>query len=169
MNNHKRDEQAAREKFWDLIKDFRTAMLTTLDDGVLRSRPMNGYQDAFSGSLWFFTKASSHKSFEIERQRQVNLSYSDPANERYISVSGEAALVRDRVKFKELWNPFVEAWFPKGLDDPDLALIEVSVDQAEYWDGPASTIAQAWHLTKAHLTGEKPEFGENRKISAQDE
>lgn len=158
-------DEEAREKFWELIKDMGTAMMTTVDDGVLRARPMRGHQDAFNGTLWFFTKVSSHKASEIGRLSQVNLTYVDQAKERYVSVSGHAELVFDRLKFKALWNAFTAAWFPDGVDDPDLALIKVTVEQAEYWDGPSSKMVQLWRLAKAKLTGEAPDLGENEKIT----
>lgn len=161
-------EDEAREKLWELIKDMGTAMLTTFDEGVLRARPMRGHQDAFNGTLWFFTRVSSHKTSEIDRLAQVNLTYVDQASERYVSVSGRAELVYDRLKFKELWNPFTAAWFPEGIDDPDLALMKVTAEQAEYWDGPSSRMVQLWRLAKAKLAGELPDLGENEKIDLVD-
>ena len=35
------------QKIWDLIKDIKFAMLTSEDDGVLRSRPMVASQKDF--------------------------------------------------------------------------------------------------------------------------
>jgi general stress protein 26 len=122
-----------------LIKDIKFAMLTTVeDDGSLRSRPMATQQAEFDGDLWFFTGASSAKVGEVQRDRQVNVSYADTDGQRYVSVSGTAQLVRDRAKIKELWNPIFKAWFPDGLDDPDLALLKVAVERAEFWDSPSS-------------------------------
>ena len=158
------EEGEARETLWEMIKDMRTAMLTTVDDGVLRARPMRGHQDAFNGTLWFFTKASAHKAAEIDRQAQVNLTYVDQGSERYVSISGRAELVVDRLKFKELWNRFTAAWFPDGIDDPDLALLKVTAEQAEYWDGPSSRMVQLWRLAKAKLAGEEPDLGDNEKV-----
>ena len=53
-------------------------------------------------ALWFFTQASSHKVLEIDHEHQVNLSYAQPDENRYVSVSGTATLVRDRAKIDEL-------------------------------------------------------------------
>jgi hypothetical protein len=36
---------------------------------------------------------------------------------------------------------------------------------AELWDGPASTAVAAFEFAKARLTGEKPNLGENRKVT----
>ena len=102
------------QKLRDLIKDIEYGMLTTMDDGYLRSRPMaiNGQIDQ-DMTIWFFTDARSHKVEEVEHQHQVNVSFSAPNKQRYVSVSGIAELVRDREKMQELWKPVLKAWFPK--------------------------------------------------------
>ncbi|HEX6901633.1 MAG TPA: pyridoxamine 5'-phosphate oxidase family protein [Thermoanaerobaculia bacterium] len=154
------------EKIRDLIKGISFAMLTTVDeDGSLRSRPMQTQDTEFDGELWFFTGASSHKVDEVQRDRRVNLSYADPDDNRYVSLSGTAALVRDRAKMKELWKPVLKAWFPGGLEDPELALLRVKVEKAEYWDSPSSKMVQLAGFLKAIATGKRLEYaGENEKL-----
>jgi general stress protein 26 len=164
------DESTGQEslrKLQKLIENVRVAMLTTVDrDGALRSRPM-ATQDVdveFDGALWFYTEAGSDKVREIQAHPEVNLSYSD-GKSTYVSVSGSAELVRDRHQMEELWNPSLEAWFPKGLDDPDIALLRVAVEKAEYWDAPDSKLVQTLAFTKAVLTGQRFEGGEHGKVS----
>jgi general stress protein 26 len=164
MENTTREE--AIGKIRDLIEGIDFAMLTTVAaDGTLHSRPMSTQKVEFDGDLWFFTNAASHKIDEIRDDSHVNVSYSAPEKQNYISVSGRASVVRDRAKMEELWNPVLKAWFPDGLDSPDIALLKVSVDSAEYWDSPSSTVAHAIGLAKALLTGEGYEPGEHAKVS----
>ena len=153
-------------KLTDLIKEIDFAMLTTVEpDGSLRSRPMSNNGDVeFDGDLWFFTKASTPKVEEIEREQQVNVSFARPDRQQYVSVSGRARLVRDRAKIEELWNPVYRAWFPDGLGDPDLALIKVTAEKAEYWDGNSSVVAHLVGLVKAAATGASYQAGENEKV-----
>jgi len=126
-----------------LIHGIKVAMLTTVcQDGTLHSRPMATQEAEFDGALWFFTSVDSLKVGEVEQECQVNVSYADPSDERYISVSGRAKLVVDRRKIDELWNPGYKIWFHKGLDDPQLALLRVDTDTAEYWDARSSTMMQ---------------------------
>ena len=153
------------EKLRSLIKDVRTAMLTTIDGGVLRSRPMATQETEFNGDLWFFTSSETHKAEEIEKDSRANISYASPSDNSYVSVSGTAQLVNDKAKMEELWNPILKAWFPKGLDDPNIILLKVSVEQAEYWDSTSSTIVQVAGFLKALVTGERAEGGENEKIN----
>jgi general stress protein 26 len=161
--NTERDE--AIKKLATLIKDIQVAMLTTADeDGSLRSRPMATQQTEFDGTLWFFTRADSGKVHEIDRQHQVNVSYAEPKKQHYVSVSGTATLVRDLAKVKELWKPLYKAWFPEGLDDPELALLRVDVAKAEYWDSPSSKVVQIVGFLKAMTTGTMYQGGEHEKV-----
>lgn len=159
------DKQEEVSKLAALIKDVKIAMLTTVDqDGTMHSRPMATQQAEFDGDLWFFTDARSGKVDEVRSEQQVNVSYVNPDDSRYVSVSGLAWTVRDQAKAKELWNPALKAWFPEGLDDPNLALLKVKVEKAEYWDNPSGKMVQAIGFVKALATGEKYEPGGHEKL-----
>lgn len=160
-----REEQI--QKLRDMVKAIDIAMLTTVDeDGSLHSRPMscNGEIEP-NGDVWFFTYASSHKVMEVEQQQQVNVSFADPHKQRYVSLSGSAQLVRDHQKLAELWQPQLKAWFPKELKEPDIALLKVKVEKAEYWDAPSSFVAHTISLLKAVATGESANVAENEKLN----
>ena len=161
------ERQQAIAKLGKLIAKVKFAMLTTAeDDGTLRSRPMaTQNHDEFDGDLWFFTKASAPKVGEVEHEHQVNVSYAEPSDQLFVSVSGLATLVRDQAKLKQLWSPAMKAWFPKGPEDPDLAMLKVHVEKAEYWDTPNSTFVHLVGFVKATVTGTAYHPGENEKIT----
>jgi general stress protein 26 len=117
-----------------LIKGARVVTLTTeAADGRLRSRPMlPGAFDA--GALWFLTRAASAKTADVNENQKVNLAYSARKDERYVSVSGAASIVRDAARVKALWDREHKAWFSGGKGDPDLAVLRVNVEHVEYWD-----------------------------------
>ncbi len=131
------------------LKTFDVAMLTTINtrDGSLHSRPMMTSKADFDGTLWFFSKFSSAKVDEIRSGSQVNLSYSTPAAGRYISVSGAAYVVPDRVKMESLWDERFRTWFSQGIDEPDLVLLRVEVTGAEIWDAEHSDAGTALSFT----------------------
>ncbi len=115
-------------KIGKLIDGIKVAMLTTAAaDGSLRSRPMATQEVEFDGVLWFFTDVSSPKVDEVREDQHVNVSYSDPSGNRYVSMSGRARVVRDPAKVRELWSPVHKAWFPKGPEDPSIGLLRVEV------------------------------------------
>jgi len=157
--------QESIKKLNGLIEDVEIAMLTTLDGGVLRSRPMQTQEAEFNGDLWFFTNSDTHKTEEIEKDNRVNVAYSSPSKNTYVSVSGTASLVSDREKIEELWNPILTAWFPKGLDDPTLILLKVSVEQAEYWDSASNAVVKMVGFVKALVTGKPAGGGDHGKVN----
>lgn len=155
------------QRLSELIKDIHIAMMTTVDsEGRLHSRPM-GYQhpkEGFTGTLYFFTRQSSHKVSELEWDHEVNVSFANPKAQDYVSFAGTARLSYDRTKMDELWNPAYRAWFPDGLDDPDLALIVINPRSIEYWESPNGTAIQVLGFLRAAVSGMRMQAGENVKI-----
>jgi general stress protein 26 len=151
------------EKLRELMKDIDFAMLTTVDDdGSLHSRPMSTQQVEFDGDLWFFTLVNTGKVSDTRRDNHVNVSYAKSDDHRYVSVSGTAELLNDRAKMAELWSPVYKGYFPDGLDDPNLRLLKIHVDKAEYWESRGlvpTVIAFA-----QSLAGKEVEMGNNEKI-----
>lgn len=154
-----------KQKLWSMMKDIGTAMLTTEDGGKLRARPMAATQKEFTGELWFFTRASSHKVDEVRSEHHVGVTYADSGTQDFVSLSGRATLVTEKATVQAHWAESLRTWFPKGVDDPEAAMLKVTVDAAEYWDAPNSTMVHAYGYIKARLTGEPPHPGENEKMS----
>lgn len=154
------------DKLADLIKDISVAMVTTsAPDGTLRSRPMARTQHGFDGALWFFTADDSGKAAEVAVHDQVNVSFSEPKNARFVSLSGSAHVTRDPAKAREMWTPLLKGWFPGGLEDPRLALLKVDIEHAEYWDAKSSRMLVFLSLAKAAATGKPPKhLGEHKRI-----
>lgn len=149
-----------------LTKDIRVAMIATVTpEGALRSRPMATQEIDDEGQLWFFTADDSGKSREIAEEHAVNVVYAEPKDERYISISGTAAIVHNPEKMRELWNPLYKAFFPQGLEDPHLALLQIRVESAEYWDAPSSKMVQLYEMTKAAVLGEEPHLGDHARLN----
>jgi general stress protein 26 len=121
-----------------LIQEIRIAMLTTVEnDGRLRSRPMFALDthEPFDGNVWFFNSLSSPKTGEVQEDPRVTLSFADTRGQRYVSLTGTCELVRDPERARRYWRPEFQEWFPKGVEDPDLVLLRVRVEQAEWWTG----------------------------------
>ena len=154
-----------KQKIWELINDIKVGMLVTLDGEVPRARPMHLVQDAYDGTLWFFTRRSAEKVSETERDHDVCLTFSDQEEGVYVSLSGKANLSTDQELIDKYWNPFIAAWFPEGKDDPDVVLLEVQVQMGEHWKADKSKVFQLYEFAKANLRkDETPDLGENEKF-----
>ena len=119
------------ETLRELIKDIDTAMLTTVTEEGLVSRPMKTQEVEFDGDLWFFTKKETAKYEEILHDQDVNVAY---AGKSYVSVRGKAEIVEDLEKKKELWSKAYEEIMQTSYDDPNVVLIKVKTEAAEYWE-----------------------------------
>lgn len=170
-NTDKTPEQKV-DQLWDMIKDIRFAMFTTrhIENGHLHARPMTTQNSKLdeAGSLWFFMGRDNDAVTDIQREALVNVAYADPDSDRYVSVSGEAEVVEDPAKKEALWNRAAEAWFPGGPTDPNLALVRVTIDHANYWNVKESKVTQLYKMARAVTTG-KPvkDMGETGEVRMQ--
>jgi general stress protein 26 len=144
-------------QLFEKIKDVRIAMLTSTDEqGSLHSRPMATIAPGKDGGeLYFLTDSASAKVYEVKKDSQVNLSYSNPSDNVYASVSGRASAYRDEAQIAELWSEPMRGWFPKGKEDPNIMILKVEIDKGEYWDSPSSLLVQAYAYVRAVVTGER--------------
>ena len=163
-----KDTRNERELLWKLIKNIRFAMFTTRDgNGHLLSRPMTTQNKGLEAdeSLWFFMSKSGDPVQDLKADPIINLVYADPSEDTYVSVSGTAAMIEDAAKKKQLWSKLAEAWFPGGPTDPDLALVQVQILQANYWDVKESKLVQLYEMAKAAVTGKLPvDLGEHGEV-----
>jgi general stress protein 26 len=133
----------------EMIKDIKIAMLTTIEsNGCLRSIPMTTMQTECEGVVWFFTNFDSRKVEDILIHNCICVTYSDVHKNLFVSVTGKAEVIKDPVKMQELWKPSLTVYFPEGLDDPDLGLLKVTIDEAEYWDARTGRMVQVWEMSK---------------------
>lgn len=156
-----------KQKIWHLIKDIKTAMLTTRHGDELRSRPMVLVQDEYDGTLWFYTDFSTEKVLEIERDHDVCLTFADPDNQVYVSLTGTGRAIRDDALISKYWNPFIAAWFPDGKDSPDVGMLEIRIHKGEHWDSNSSNMVKSFKTIKAKLKNEQPDLGEHQKFGTE--
>ncbi len=152
-------------KLRDLIEGVRIAMLTTVsEDSSLHSWPMVTQEMEPDGDLWFFTEADAEKVSQVEHEQQVNLSYIH-SGDRHISISGTAQFVRDAERGKRLWNPFVQAWFTGGPNDPNVGLLRVTVQGAEYWQSKSPRPIRLFQYLSAVVAHQPPDVGDHDTLN----
>ncbi len=136
-----------------LIKDIHIAMLSTIKDGHIRSRPMATSEIDQEGTIWFFTKDDSGKIAEIDKNDSVTLNYTNIATNTYVTIIGKVELTEDKGKINQLWNPRLKAWFPKGETDPEIGLLKFTPGNVEYWDDNSSKMIVLINKIKSAITG----------------
>ena len=163
------DPTNAHETLWKLIKDIRFGMLThRTSTGMLHAHPLTTQNRSIDeeSELYFFISKSGELYERLLTDGEVNVSYADPDEDSYVSVSGQARFVEDRALKEALWSPMAKAWFPGGVSDPDLALLAVRIRHAEYWNVDESKMVQLFQMAKAAITGEPPRhLGEHKELT----
>lgn len=157
------DNAANVDRVWELMKKIGFAMLVTRDGDKLRARPMSAYIWREDNAILFLTDARRHKDEEIAQNPSINLSFADAGSQKYVSVTGTAVVSNDRAKIKELFTTPAKAWWDSA-EDPNIRVLKVTPDDAEFWDSPGTVISYV-KMAAAAATGTRPDIGENRKVS----
>lgn len=146
-----------------IIKDVKFAMLTTRTaGGELYSRPMTTQEREFDGDLWFIGSKDSEAVADMRERPQVNVSFSHPDKNNYVSVSGMAELVEDRAKLDDLWSDFYKAYFD-GKEDPNIQLIKIHAQGGEFWESSGKLVS-FFKMAQSAVTGAKPDMGKNDTV-----
>jgi general stress protein 26 len=151
-------------RVWDIIEKVGVCMLTTQAPGGLRARPVEARPDRKAGLIFFITDLRSGKEHEIEAEHDVGLVVIDAKDKAYLSITARAEVLRDARKAADIWKSTDNAWWD-GPNDPNVCVLRVTPVTAELWDGPASKAVAIYEFAKARLTGNKPNLGENRKVT----
>lgn len=151
------------ERVWDLMEKVGFAMLVTRDGSKLRARPMSAYVRREHNAIHFLADARRHKEDEITRDPNVNLSFADTGSQKYISVSGTAAITNDRAMIHDLFSTPAKAWWDSA-EDPNIRVLTITPSDAEFWDSPGTVISYV-KMAAAAATGSRPDLGDNRKVS----
>lgn len=151
------------DRTWELMKKIGFAMMVTRDGEKLRARPMAAYLDRDANTIFFLTDVRRHKDDEIQANSQINLSFADAGDMKFVSVSGTAAVSNDRAKIKELFSTPAKAWWDSA-EDPNIRVLKFTPDEAEYWDSPGTVISYV-KMAAAAVSGTRPDLGTNRKVA----
>jgi len=150
----------AVEKIKELAEAAKMCMFTSnLSKAPLDTRPMSTIQVDDDGTLWFFSKKSSIKNDELSHDNRVQLFYANNNSYEYLSVYGEASILQDKQKAKELWSPLAKAWFHDGPDDPELSIIKVHPLEAYYWDTKSNKMISLIKIIAGAITGKTIDNG----------
>jgi general stress protein 26 len=162
-------DTADHARLWELIKDTRFGMFTHRhgEDGLLHSHPLTTQNRSVDedATLYFFVPKDGELAKQLPHDDVVNVAYANPDDDSYVSVAGRAAMLEDESLKRALFNSAAKAWFPDGADDPNLGLLAVRIESAEFWDVTESKVSQLLKIARAALTGDgRPQLGEHKKV-----
>lgn len=150
------DQTLNRETVLDVMRSERFVMLSTATrEGKIVSHPMTPQQVTDEAEVWFIIGRDSDQSEAIRANPQVNLAFAEAGS--WLSLAGTAEFVDDQAKIDELWTEQAGAYFEQGRQDPNVTLLKVTGDSAQFWGVPGGGVGSTLKLIGAKITGKKPD------------
>lgn len=158
-------DKEAIEKIKELVESADICLFTTgLTKVPLQTRPMSTQLADDDGMLWFLSERASAKNTEIADDSRVQLFYFNKSNAEYLSVFGEAEILYDKQKIKELWTPLAKTWFTEGEDDPAISIIKIKAVEAHYWDTKHNKMVAMLKILAGSIIGKTMDDGVEGKM-----
>lgn len=150
------------DRAWKLMEKIGVCMLASKDGDKIRSRPMGAKPSKGQNAIYFLTDVRGEKDEQVERDNHVCLSFAEPSEGKFLTVSGGAQVLNDRALIRDLWDTAAEAWW-SGPDDPIVRAIQVTPHEAQFWEGPHGIVA-TFAMVVAAATAAPPLMGDQRKV-----
>lgn len=152
--------QAAIDKLKELVDNIDICLFcTAIDKGSLHAVPMSRQEVDEQGNIWFIANADSDTCRNINADKKVSLHFSKVSDYEFLIVTGTAELSRDQARIDKYWNSFMEAWFEQGKEDPNICLIKVTSEAAEYWETKDGKVLTMLKIAASALTGKSFDTG----------
>ena len=123
------DTQEIKEHFWKKLADSPFVMIG-LDEGG-HSEPLTAQLDKDQVDTLFFFIGKDNR---LAGGGKAMAQFVSKGHDFFACLAGTARVDNDFAMIDKLWNKQVEAWFPGGKDDPNLALLRFDIDDAEMWE-----------------------------------
>lgn len=166
MGTAKNPQEEAKAKLHDIVKDARTVLLLTHGaDHQIVGRPMSLVRIDDDETVYLVSGKDSKKVSEIRADARVSIAVQD--REGIAMIDGEARVSQDRTLIDELWSDSWNVWFPRGKDDPDIAILVVRPLEGAYWDQDLGHgLSYLFRYVKARVTGSEIETkpSDQRKV-----
>lgn len=128
--------EEATKKIKELANSGKTCFFCTNNapGQSFATRPMAVQKIDDDGNFWFLSTIDSHKNDELLADPTVQLLFQGASYINFMNIYGEATILKDKEKIKELWEPTMKVWFTEGVDDPRISVIKVEPIEGYYWD-----------------------------------
>jgi general stress protein 26 len=154
----------AAKKIKEFAKEIDTCMFCTYDGDKLISRPMSSQKVDEQGNIWFLSDKNSEKNKELAVNDKVELLYGQ-GHDKYLAIKGNASILFDREKIKELWDPIAKIWFKDGVDDQAISVIKVAFTEGYYWDVKHGKMVELAKMATSLVTGKTMDDGIEGKLN----
>ncbi|MET3827189.1 general stress protein 26 [Sphingomonas sp. PvP055] len=153
------DTQEIKETLWKKMADSPYLMVGKAD-GSSHSEPLMAQLDKdLVDTLFFFTG----KDNRLADGGAVMAQFVSKGHDYFACMAGTIRQDNDKAMIDKLWSKQVEAWFPQGKEDPNLALLRMDIDSAELWETDISLTGRVKMLFGGTITAD--ESSSHAKVS----
>lgn len=161
MSTENLSNEEALRKLKELVDKIDIGMVCTFgtEDDYPHAVPMSRQEIDEEGNIWYLFSSNSQTHTNLKNNNRVSVLFSHVSDYNFLSVNGTAEISTDQERIDKYWDRFVEAWFEKGREDPNIRLLHVKVEEAHYWDNKTNKLATAVKLLTSAVTGKKLDIG----------
>jgi len=124
------DTQKLKQHMWDKLEEGPFIMIG-LADGRSHSQPLTAQLDKDQvDTIWFFIG----KDNRLAKGGAAMAQFVSKGQDFFACLSGNVAIDNNMAMIDKLWSKLVEAWFPGGKSDSNLALLRFDIAEAELWE-----------------------------------
>jgi general stress protein 26 len=144
------DTTELKKHLWKKLADSPFVMIGL--EGAGHSVPLTAQLDEDQAdTLFFFTG----KDNRLAPGGKAMAQFVSKGHDYFACLDGNVRIDNDFAMIDKLWNKQVEAWFPGGKDDPNLALIRFDIDSAELWETDMSVAGMVKMLFGGKIKGDE--------------
>lgn len=144
------DAQKLKEHLWEKLEKGPFIMMGLTGDQS-HSEPLTAQLDPDQvDTIWFFIGRDSR----LAKGGKAMAQFVSKGQDFFACLSGNAAIDNNPALIDKLWSKAVEAWFPGGKNDPNLALLRFDVEDAELWESDLSLAGKLKLLFGGKISGE---------------
>ncbi|WP_438968969.1 pyridoxamine 5'-phosphate oxidase family protein [Nonlabens sp.] len=159
MSNKNLIHKEAREKYLELSRDIKTAMmLTNLSSAPIHAIPMSHKDVLDSGDILFFSKDGSEHNSNIEASAQTQLIYGDSSSKEFLSVYGTTVISKNKELIDTYYDPLDNNSF-ENKEDPSLTVLIFSPEEGHYWDTKTNALVTLAKIAFTKITGNETQIG----------
>ncbi len=161
MSTENLQNQEAKEKMKTMVDHIDISMFSTFskESEYPYTVPMSRQEVDEEGNIWFLCSADSQTYKNIEQNNQVSLNYAHVGDYQFLTLNGTAEISTNQERIDKYWNKFVEVWFEKGKEDPNIRILKVTPNEAHYWDNKTNKLMTLLKVAASAVTGSQMDIG----------
>ena len=129
MSDDRQRDEELKQQFWEALADSPFLFLQ-LDSDPHTAVPMTAELDENADSaIWFFTG----RDHAFARGGSATATFESKGHDLFARFKGTLTEETSHEWLDKEWSRFVEAYFPRGKDDPNLLMLRMDLGDAEIW------------------------------------